>query len=126
MNQTSLARAYLLLLGIAFLGLTALRIHGSSIVRWSVILNEEKTASALLYLHPRDIRSDEWLVWTPSVLAQARHQPPFPVENPTLGAGRSPMLMNLPTRHWSTLFRPQLWGYFVFDLEHGFAWPLER
>jgi hypothetical protein len=89
---------------------------------WSVILNEERTVQALLYSRPRDIRSDEWLVWTPSLLAQARHQPPFPVENPALGAGRSPMLMNLPTRHYSTFFRPQLWGYFLFDVEHGFAW----
>jgi hypothetical protein len=121
-SHTALSRAFLILLLIAGIVLTALRIHGSSVVRWSVILNEESTAQSLLYGLPRDVRSDEWLVWTPSLLAQANHIPPFPVENPVLGAGRSPMLLNLPTRHYSTLFRPQLWGYFLFDVEHGFAW----
>jgi len=112
----------LLLLFAAFVILTAFNINGSSVGMWSAILTEEKTADSLLYSLPRDARSDEWLVWTPSLLAQARHQPSFPVENPVLGAGRSPMLMNLPARHYTALFRPQLWGYFLFDIEHGYAW----
>ena len=49
MNQTTLSRTFLVLLGIAFLGLTALRITGSSVVVWSVTLDEEKTTSALLF-----------------------------------------------------------------------------
>jgi hypothetical protein len=116
------ARRFLLLLLAGFLILTALNINGSSVALWSGILNERETVGALLFSHPREVRSDEWLVWTPSLLAQAKHQPAFPLENPALGAGRSPMLMNLPTRHYSTLFRPQLWGYFLFDIEHGYAW----
>jgi hypothetical protein len=122
LDGTALGRIYLLLLGVAFAGLTALGIHGSSVSMWSIVFQEEKTTEALLYSQPRKLRSDEWLVCTPSILAQARHQPPFPIENPILGAGRSPMLMNLPTKHYSTIFRPQLWGYFLFDVEHGFAW----
>lgn len=121
-RDAALGRAFLVLLAIAALLLTVLRIHGSSVVVWSAVLHEPGTAGSLLAGTPRGVRSDEWLVWTPSVLAQARHVPPFPVENPALGAGRSPMLLNLPTRHYSTLFRPQLWGYFLFDIEHGFAW----
>ena len=116
------ARRFLLLLLAGFLLLTALNINGSSVGLWSGILDESKTGSALLFSQPREMRSDEWLVWTPSLLAQANHEPAFPVENPALGAGRSPMLMNLPTRHYSTFFRPQLWGYFLFDIEHGYAW----
>jgi hypothetical protein len=46
----------------------------------------------------------------------------MPVENPAFGAGTSPLLMSVPVRHYSMLFRPQLWGFFVFDAEHGFAW----
>lgn len=71
---------------------------------------------------PRLTRSDEWLVWTPAALAQLNHNPPMPIENPALGAGTSPLLMSLPVRHYSMLFRPQLWGFFVFDSERGFAW----
>jgi len=122
MDHTAYARRFLLFLLAAFVILTAFKINGSSVGMWSAILTEEKTLNSLLYALPRDVRSDEWLVWTPSLLAQAKHRPSFPVENPALGAARSPMLMNLPTRHYSTLFRPQLWGYFLFDIDHGYAW----
>ena len=122
MDHATLGRRFLILLLAAFVALTALGLHGSSVVMWSVILHEEETAHALLLGQPQPVRSDEWLVWTPSALAQARHEPPWPVENPALGAGRSPQLMSLPVRHFTTLFRPQLWGFFLFDFGHGFAW----
>ncbi len=122
MDHAALGRRFLFLLLAGFVALTALGIHGSSVVMWSVILHEEETAGALLAGKPQLVRSDEWLVWTPSALAQARHEPPFPVENPALGAGRSPMLMSLPVRHFTMLFRPQLWGFFLFDAEHALAW----
>jgi hypothetical protein len=122
MDHAAYARRFLFLLLAAFIILTALNINGSSVGMWSAILTEEKTATSLLYALPRDVRSDEWLVWTPALLAQARHRPSFPVENPVIGAARSPILLNLPTRHYSTFFRPQFWGYFLFDIEHGYAW----
>ncbi len=122
MDHATLGRRFLLLLLTAFVALTALGLHGSSVVMWSVILHEEETAHALLLGQPQPVRSDEWLVWTPSALAQAQHEPPWPVENPALGAGHSPQLMSLPVRHLTTLFRPQLWGFFLFDFGHGFAW----
>ena len=122
MDDAAYSKRLLLLLLAAFAILTALNINGSSVGMWSAILTEERTANSLLYSLPRDVRSDEWLVWTPSLLSQAKHQPSFPVENPTLGAARSPMLMNLPARHYTALFRPQFWGYFLLDIEHGYAW----
>ena len=122
MDHPALGRRFLLLLFAGFATLTAAGLHGSSVVMWSVILHEEETAHALLAGTPRAVRSDEWLVWTPSALAQARHEPPFPLENPALGAGRSPQLMSLPVRHFTMLFRPQLWGFFFLDAEHTLAW----
>jgi hypothetical protein len=68
------------------------------------------------------VRSDEWLVWTPSILAQCNHQPRWPVENPAVGAGKSPLIMSLPVRHYSMLFRPQLYGFFLLGTERGFSW----
>jgi hypothetical protein len=59
MSHTALSRAFLLLLGAAALVLTAFRFHGSSVVMWSAILNEEKTSHALLASLPRVVRSDE-------------------------------------------------------------------
>lgn len=55
------------------------------------------------------------------MLAQARHSPPFPIENESLGAGRSPLLMGVPVAFYSTIFRPQFLGFFLFDFEHAFS-----
>jgi hypothetical protein len=105
-----------------FLLCVLLRLSGSSAAFWAQALPAPNEPTGLIVGHPRLTRSDEWLVWTPAALAQIHHIPPMPIENPALGAGASPLLMSLPVRHYSMLFRPQLWGFFVFDAERGFAW----
>ena len=100
----------------------AARVNGSSIGRWQLVLGEPEPIRGLVAGTPKNIRSDEWVVWTPSILAQARHTPPFPIENPNLGAGRAPLIMSVPVAYYTTFFRPQLWGFFLLDLERGFAW----
>lgn len=55
------------------------------------------------------------------MLSQARQTPPFPIENPSLGSGRAPLLMSIPVAYYTTLFRPQLWGFFLFEFERGFS-----
>ncbi|HSH37767.1 MAG TPA: hypothetical protein VK993_03190, partial [Chthoniobacterales bacterium] len=105
-----------------FAACVALKLNGSSIGRWQVALRELGPIRGLIAGTPKDIRSDEWVVWTPSILSQARQTPPFPIENPSLGAGRAPLIMSVPVAYYTTLFRPQLWGFFLFDLERGYAW----
>ena len=105
-----------------FILCTALDLNGSSTPIWSVLFDDARTVDALLLFKPRESRSDEWLVWTPSILAQANHQPAYPVENPAVGAGKSPLIMSLPVWHYSMLFRPQLYGFFLLGTERGFAW----
>ena len=95
--------------------------HGASIALWRDVLNDKSGPSGILFSTPKTIRTDEWLAWTPAVVAQAHHDPPFPVENANLGAGKTPLLVNLPARHYSMFFRPQLWGFFLFELETGYA-----
>jgi hypothetical protein len=99
----------------------SLKLNGSSIGRWQAVLKEPGPIRGLLLFKPQDIRDDEWCHITPSILAQARHSPPFPIENQTLGSGRSPLLMSLPVAYYTTFLRPQLWGFFIFDFEHAFA-----
>jgi hypothetical protein len=89
---------------------------------WAKDLGAPDEPTGLIAGVPKPTRSDEWLVWTPAALAQLHHLPPMPVENPALGAGAAPLLMSVPVRHYSMLFRPQFWGFFVFDEERGFAW----
>jgi hypothetical protein len=105
---------------VLFMLAVAFNIHGSAIGVWKDVLPDD-LPSGVLFSTPKSVRADEWMGWTPSILSQALHRPPFPVENPNVGAGKSPLLMSLPVRHYSALFRPQLYGFFVFNLERAFA-----
>jgi hypothetical protein len=88
---------------------------------WPWLLHEPPPIRGLLLFKPEKIRVDEWWTVTPSMLAQARHVPPFPIANENLGGGRAPLLMSVPVLYYTTFFRPQLWGFFLFDFEHGFS-----
>lgn len=122
LNQAD-RRPRIVLISVALLFATALalQLHGSSIALWNDVLNDTTTASGILFSTPKTVRTDEWLAWTPALLAQARHDPPFPVENSNIGAGKAPLLISLPARHYSMFFRPQLYGFFLFGLETGYA-----
>lgn len=99
----------------------AFQINGSSIGVWKDVLRDEVAPAGVIFSTPKAVRSDEWMSWTPSILSQAFHRPPFPVENANLGAAKSPLLMSVPARHYAMFFRPQLWGFFAFDIETAFA-----
>ena len=99
----------------------SLKLNGSSVGMWSVLLQEHSRPRGLLFSTPKLLRIDEWGIWTPAMLSQARQVPPFPIENPNLGAGRAPLIMNVPVAYYTTFFRPQLWGFFLFDFERGFS-----
>src|SRR5438094_3834412 len=98
-----------------------LKLNGSSVAIWTQLLNEPKPPPGLLLFVPKGVRADEWHGWTPAALSQSRQTPRFPVENLTLGGGRAPLLMSVPVAYYTTLFRPQLWGFFLFDFERGFS-----
>ncbi|MBV9617786.1 MAG: hypothetical protein JO201_01110 [Verrucomicrobia bacterium] len=110
-----------LLVILMFAVCVAANLNGSSVGVWQKILNKPGPIRGLLFFHPKESRSDEWVHITPSMLSQACHSPPFPIQNESLGDGFSPLLMSVPVAYYTTLFRPQLWGFFLFDFEHGFA-----
>jgi hypothetical protein len=112
---------WLAAVALLFIFCVALKLSGSSIGRWQNVLHDPRPIRGLLLSTPKKIRSDEWVVWTPSILSQARQRRPFPIENPSLGYGRTPLLMSVPVAYYTTFFRPQLWGFFFLDLERGFS-----
>jgi hypothetical protein len=75
---------------------------------------------------PREIRSDEWEVFTPLALAQHAAEPRWPVLNNLLGAdGQNaliPGMTGVPTWHLSTMARPATWGFLFLDLRRALAW----
>lgn len=108
-------------LGFFFVISVACELNGSSVGMWSELLNKKDDIPGLIFSSPKRVRSDEWVVWTPAMLSQANQTPPFPIENPNLGAGRSPLIMSVPVAYYTTIFRPQLWGFFLFNFERGFS-----
>lgn len=108
-----------LLLALFVLCLT-FRINFSSIGQWDYYMpDEHQESSGLLLGFPKVTRSDEWLRNTPYLISQHRHG--FPIINDSLGSHNDPLLLNTPVRHFSTFFKPQDWGYFIFDIERGFS-----
>ena len=100
---------------------TTLAIHGSSVGLWNKLDPGRSPNAGVLAGTPRPIRVDEWGLTTPAVVSRTSANPPYSVTDDRWGAGKTPLVMSLPARHWSMLVRPQLWGYFLFDLERGFA-----
>jgi hypothetical protein len=102
--------------------LVALRVHGFSLAGWHDVI-DGSAASEVLIGEPRPIRSDDWKVHLPLVLAQRAASPAFPVINPNVGGLGQDMRIPIetPVLHWSTLFRPTLWGYFL-GADVGLAW----
>jgi hypothetical protein len=70
---------------------------------------------------PRPIRSDEWAFLTPDILNQALRNDAFAVEDAQMGNHSVALMANVPVRHFSTIFRPQFWSFFVLPLDYAFA-----
>ena len=75
---------------------------------------------ALIAGQPQIIRSDEWYVNTAWSISQV--QQGLPETNHTMPGGMDAALPHdLPRADWSVIFRPQLWGYLFFDVDHATA-----
>jgi hypothetical protein len=95
------------------------QIHTSSVYMWNNYLGPEHQQEGSLLGRPVAIRSDEWLVKTPSIFSQSYNE--FPEENKNIGGEKAPLAMSLPVKDVTTLFRPQMWGYHIFGAERGFV-----
>jgi hypothetical protein len=105
----------------AYLLTSVFELNQSSSAIWRYFADWETPGQSLLAGSPKDIRGDEWGTETPWMLAQSKHVPPFSLANPNIGEDKVPLLTNLPVRHWSMLFRPQLLGFFFLNFERAFA-----
>ena len=104
-----------------YVGASVAKLNGSSTALWQDLADQQPAKAGVIAGTPKDVRSDEWLVHTPWIWSQAKQVPAFPTTNRNVGNGVAPLLTNLPVRHWTMLFRPQMWGFFFFDLERAFA-----
>lgn len=107
-----------------FVFFVTFKIHGSSIPYWNNLISDgtPEASDGLIVGTPRAIRSDEWLVQTPFTLSQANQNDKLSAENKSLGEGKVPLLMGLPAKHLTALYRPQNWGFFFLDSERAFSY----
>src|SRR6187399_3170498 len=95
-----------------YLILSSLKIHTSNIANWDMFFGLEKSESVIAG-KPRFIRMDEWMVATPALMGQIERD--LPLENESFGDLNTPVIFGFPVKEISTILRPNLWPYFIFD-----------
>lgn len=95
-------------------------LNGSSMNIFHSILNRGP-ASPPVVGTARAIRMDEWSVHTPAILNQELRANKFEVQSTPLGTHSVALLGNIPVAHFSTIFRPQFWSFFVLPTGYAFA-----
>src|SRR6185295_18067798 len=97
----------------AFGVLVALHLHGFSLAAWHEVIDGSPPSEVLLG-EPRLIRSDDWKMQLPLLIAQTAATPRFPLVNPSVGLGQNMLLpVEAPVASWIALFRPTMWGFFL-------------
>ncbi len=110
-----------ILLTVILVTLTASGISGSSIGTYHDFFNGPLEADQnLIANEPRPIRSDEWLVATQMTLAQVNNGY-IPV-NDNIGDGSDmTLLLDVPYKEWSAVFKPHNLAFFVLPDDNAFA-----
>lgn len=99
--------------------LSLLQISGSSVGVYDYLLNNQGDVNGVIG-EPRSVRSDEWAVNTPFVIAQSENN--YPMYNHDIGGGQDmSVVVDVPYYDWSVLFRPQNLVFFLAPLELAFA-----
>ncbi len=100
--------------------LTLLKISGSSIGIYNQYFTGSPKSPALIAGQPRAIRSDEWVVNTQMTIAQKNTG--FARINHNIGKGEDmSVILDVPYKEWSEIFRPQNWSFFVMPFDNAFA-----
>src|SRR5436190_6097698 len=111
-------RVFLLILLLSYLLISSLKIHTSNIANWDLFFGLEKSESVIAG-KPRFIRMDEWMISSTAAIGQ--YNAGMPIKNGSVGELNAPVVWGLPVKDISTALRPNLWSYFVFDVERAFA-----
>jgi hypothetical protein len=126
--QTSLiifdkkVKVFIFLIITGFILSVIFKLHGLSVNEWDNNLpSQQYTSSNVLIGKSQGIRSDEWLVSTPFIFSQIKHN--FSKNNLNIGESNVSLIVhyNLPIYHFTSLFKPQNYAFFFLDDERGFS-----
>ena len=103
-----------------FLFMVVTKMYWGSIPIWNKLLPDGSPETrGLVAGTPRQIRMDDYAVGAPWIISNGLNG--YPTENESLGGLKS-ALLNAPAKHPISIFKPGFWGFFMFDLERGYAW----
>lgn len=104
-----------------FIVLTSLGISGTSLGYYHKLLHGSNANNpGLIYGSPKSIRSDEFLIFSPTTALQA--QTGYPRFNESIGSGRDVSIIpEAPIKDWVGIFRPHNFGYFFLPFANAFA-----
>ncbi len=111
-------KIYLLVLLALYVLLSSLKIHTSNIGNWDTFFGLPKSESVIAG-KLRFIRMDEWMISSTGVIGQ--YNAGMPIKNESVGDLNTPVVWGLPVKDISTALRPNLWPFFIFDVERAFA-----
>jgi hypothetical protein len=114
------ALRFYILCFVFFVAAVAADLNGSSIGIYSSEYGNGSKVSTWIG-SPRAIRSDEWGYQTPAILNQSLRVDRFAFRDSSIGNHSVALTANLPVAHFSTVFRPQFWAFFVLPLDYAFS-----
>lgn len=112
----------------SFIILVSFEIHGFSIGMWDQYIQDEpinKNEISLLLGRPRGIRSDEWAVQVPFMLAQAQNDKYYPFYNDniyTSEPGQNMVLSAAPIFDITIISKLEFFGFLLFGAAKGLSW----
>ena len=108
------------ILTLLLLVLTAMKINGSSMGIYQSYFYGTQKDTNIIAGKPEPIRSDEYLVDTQMTLAQSKVD--YDQTNRNIGNGENmSLLLDVPYRSWSELFKPHNLVFFILPVEYAFA-----
>jgi hypothetical protein len=108
-------------LALLFLLALLFHLHGWSTPIWHQTIDGSRKKE-ILFGHARDIRTDDYFLDLPMIMAQTAHRPSFPVINQNIGTGMYMLApIKVPARDFITLYRPFTWGFFLGN-DLGLSW----
>ena len=111
-----------IIIPIIFVVCILFKINLSSINIWNNFLNENNFTQNILG-NAREIRADEWLVQSPTMLAQTLNKDGYKMYNSHLMQGNCNVMMTGgPILNVTTIAKPLTWGFLLFGTEYGFSW----
>lgn len=111
-----------LAIGVWFVVSVAMGFHGSAITQYSQMGTLTNGPVPPLLGTGKAIRSDEWAFHTPAILNQVYRADAFATKTSAAGPDSAALISNIPVSHFTTVFRPQFWGFFVLPLVTAFSW----